>query len=362
MTTKQQYLELTQLRRDNGSVGRQLRCIYRECLDGALHRLDKTYRAFFRRLGAGCSPGFPRYKNPSRWTQIEFCHGNRALLFDAEQRYLRIPGVGRMRVRKGRTIPPFGRAWLVLRTGRWYACFECERTASEKRPDAVIVGIDRGVRVLAATSCGEKVPNPRFSAKNAAVSLPARTITSLTVWGADGKAVNRADRERQKAVLRLRRALEREKNARRDYLHKAARRLVDRYSVIAMERLRVRFMTRSARGSAARPGRNVRAKSGLNRAILDAGFTLFRSMIIAKAEEAGCVVLEVDPKYTSQTCPVCGARNAANRKKEHFLCITCGHDDDADVNAAKVILARAQSALRSEPYPDEESGNTRSVV
>lgn len=140
-------------------------------------------------------------------------------------------------------------------------------------------------------------------------------------------------------------------------MHKAARSLVQSYDVIALERLRVQSMTRSARGTRDNPGTNVRAKSGLNRAILDAGFAMLRLMIVAKAEEAGRQIIEVDPRYTSQTCAVCGQRDKANRRREYFKCARCGNADDADINAAKMILMRAQSALKSGLEPDEESGS-----
>lgn len=356
VTTQQQYRELTQLRASDCATGRQLRSIYRECLDGALHRLDKAYRMFFRRLAAGECPGFPRYKSPRRWRQIEYCHGNRALKLDADQRYLFIPGIGPMRLRRGRRIGEYGRAWIVLHNERWYACFECERPLTQAPAGLHMVGIDRGVRVLAATSAGKKIANPRFAANDIRVGLHSRSVSSLTLCGTDGKAANRGDRQRKKAVMRLRRAHERQRNARRDYLHKASRQLVNGYAVLVLEALNVRSMTRSARGTADAPGRHVRAKAGLNKAILDSGFTIFRSMIIAKAEEAGRTVIEVNPKYTSQTCSNCFQRDARYRKQGRFQCGNCGYTDDADVNAAKVILARAQSALKSKPNPGEESG------
>lgn len=356
ITTIQQYHEITALRRESGYDGKRLRAVYRECLDAALHRLDLAFAAFHRRLASQDIAGYPRYKSPSRWSQIEFCHGNRALVFDEPQRRLRIPGVGWMPLRRGRLVPAFGRAWLICKNERWYACFECERDKACGLTTTKMVGVDRGIRVLMSTSDGDKIPNPRFAKSNAALAMHERAVTAATVWNADGTAANRSDRQRRKAVSRLRRAKEQEKNARRDYLHKQARELVNTYSLIALEKLNVRRMTRSARGTIDAPGRRVRAKAGLNRAMLDASFTLIRSMILAKAEEAGRQIIEVDPKYSSQTCSECWYRNPKNRRRELFKCLECGYRDDADINAAKVILLRAQSALRSEPYPGAEPG------
>lgn len=99
-------------------------------------------------------------------------------------------------------------------------------------------------------------------------------------------------------------------------------------------------MLRSARGTLTEPGRNVAAKRALNRHIADQGWGLFLSMLAYKAEEAGRRVTAVDPAYSSQTCAVCGAVDAGSRRDERFRCLVCGHADNADVNAARVILDR----------------------
>jgi putative transposase len=140
----------------------RIRGVYRECLDAALHRLELAYRAFFRRVKQGQTPGFPRFKSFRRWDQLEFPHGNRALIFEPDQCRVRIPGAGWVKNRKGRTVPTYGRAWIVRKNSRWYACFECERAvrSAADRPHGV-VGIDRGVHVLVATSDGRLSANPR---------------------------------------------------------------------------------------------------------------------------------------------------------------------------------------------------------
>jgi putative transposase len=90
------------------------------------------------------------------------------------------------------------------------------------------------------------------------------------------------------------------------------------------------------------PGRNVRAKAALNRALLDAGFGLLETLIREKAEHAARMVISVDPMFTSQTCAECAHVAKASREGAHFVCVRCGHVADADVNAARVILARAE--------------------
>ena len=113
-------------------------------------------------------------------------------------------------------------------------------------------------------------------------------------------------------------------------------------------------MVRSARGTVDEPGKNVRAKAGLNRSLLDAGFGILATLIREKAEYAARVVVRVDAKYTSQTCAACGHVARESREGPCFVCVRCGHQDDADVNAARNILARAvQSAPMSELSPGD---------
>lgn len=115
-------------------------------------------------------------------------------------------------------------------------------------------------------------------------------------------------------------------------------------------------MTRSSRGDAAHPGRNVAAKSALNRHLMDAGFGLLRKMIAAKAEETARAVVEVDGRFSSLECSRCGHRARESRRRRRFACVACGFRLHADVNAALVIRRRAQSALKSGPDPAEDAG------
>ena len=107
-------------------------------------------------------------------------------------------------------------------------------------------------------------------------------------------------------------------------------------------------MTRSAKGAVEQPGVNVAAKSGLNKAILDASWGILTDMVVYKAEEAGTDIIPVNAPYTSQRCYACGHTAKGNRDKEKFRCVKCGHTDHADTNAAKNIL-RLGLSLRGTP-------------
>jgi putative transposase len=128
-----------------------------------------------------------------------------------------------------------------------------------------------------------------------------------------------------------------------------SRRLVDRYDLIAHEKLQITNMTRRPRPRPNDEGgqdpNGAAAKAGLNREILSAGWGQLLRMIAYKAEEAGRTVIAVDPRNTSRTCHECGHVDEANRAGTAFCCTACGHQAHADVNAARNIL-RAGLARR----------------
>ncbi len=117
-------------------------------------------------------------------------------------------------------------------------------------------------------------------------------------------------------------------------------------AIIVVEKLKVGNMSRSGKGTEKKPGRNVRAKSGLNRAILDQGWGKFLRQLSYKQERRGGLLISVNPHYTSQMCNCCGFVDSSNRKSQaDFKCIACGHEDHADVNAAKNILAAGHAVF-----------------
>ena len=345
VTTQQQYKEITELRAED----QRIRAVYRECQDAVLHRLDLAFAAFFRRIRSGETPGYPRFKPASRWKQLEFPHGNRALkLLGENQDRLTVPGVGTMRLRKGREVPAFGRAFVVVKNGRWYATFECSREPQPLPKTGKIIGVDRGVYVLAATSEGELIRNGRFQQRRARITTRLqRELEALTKRDERKRCVNRDDPKRIAAVRRLARAREREANCRLDALHKKALKLIRSADVIGLEKLDLRAMTRSARGTVEAPGRNVAAKRGLNRVMLDAGFGILARLIGEKAEYAVREVIAVEPRYSSQTCGRCRHVSAKSRRRRRFACVSCGFTTHVDVNAALEIRRRAQSARTS---------------
>jgi len=137
------------------------------------------------------------------------------------------------------------------------------------------------------------------------------------------------------------------RHARKDFLHKHSTAIAKNHGVVVVEALKVRNMSASAKGTVEEPGRMVRQKSGLNRAILDQGWSAFKTMLAYKLADRGGRVVEVNAAYTSQTCSACGCVNSANRlSQSDFACVNCAHAANADTNAAINILRRADSALK----------------
>ena len=157
-------------------------------------------------------------------------------------------------------------------------------------------------------------------------------------------ACKRGSNNRRKAVWQLRRMRRRLAVRNRNACHRITTDLVRRFGTIAVEKLRITNMTRSAAGTVEEPGKNVAAKSGLNRSIQEQTWGLLRQQLAYKAEWAGRRFVEVDPRYTSQDCSRCGARHNPG-KSERYDCPTCGVSLDRDVNAAVNILRAGNLAL-----------------
>ncbi len=225
--------------------------------------------------------------------------------------------------------------------GRWTASLQVERSETVQALDLPpTLGIDVGLTAFAATSEG-------------ALVAPLKALTRQQVrLRRYQRAVARKQKRssnRRKAVARLGRLHARIAAQRADWLHKLTTTLADAHPVIAIEDLRVKNMSASAKGTADAPGRNVRQKAGLNRGILDAAWGEFRRQLEYKLAWRGGRVYAVDPAYSSRECRACCHESADNRKTQSvFACVACGYTEHADVHAAKVILARAIAANEAE--------------
>jgi putative transposase len=262
-----------------------------------LRRLNTVLAAYFKRArgakGSARRVGYPRFKPYQRFDQVLFVAGD-------------------------------GARWEPADANRWaHASFHSVGRVKS-------VGVDLGVARFLTTSDGEIIANPRF-------------LKAAQGWIVDLQRRKERARPGSGNRRRLRRALAKEwrrlRNQRRDFHHNTARGLVDTCDTIAVEELRAVAMTVTASGAVEAPGRNVAAKAGLNRSILDAGWGQFTSILVAKAESAGRRVVLVNPASTSIDCHTCGAR-CTRPRQDTVVCPTHGALD-ADLNGARNIATRA---------------------
>jgi putative transposase len=303
-----------------------------------LRRLNASFAAYLKRAGdakgKGRRVGQPRFKPYQRFDQVLFVAGDGAKWEPADGArwaHATFRAVGRVKVSQHRTLAGRVKTLQLKREHRrWYVLVVTETEPVPLPTAGRAVGIDVGVARFLTTSDGEVVTNQRFldSAQWGLAELQRRKQHARPGSG------NRR---------RLRRALAKEwrkvRNRRRDFHHKTARALVDTCDAIALEHLRVAAMTATAAGTIEAPGRNVAAKAGLNRSILDAGWAQFTSILVAKAESAGRRVVLVHPALTSIDCHACGAR-CRRPRQDTVVCLVHG-ELDADLNGARNIAARA---------------------
>jgi putative transposase len=252
---------------------------------------------------------------------------------------VRLPKLGPVRLRWTRPVGGTIRNATVSRDGgRWYISFCVEDGVAEVAPNGLPpVGVDRGVVVAVATSDGDLHDQAFVTAGEARrlKRLQQRLSRSIRVHGR-----NRRSGRRDQVRAQLGRLNARIRHRRTDFAAQTAVRLVREHGLVAVEGLRIPNMVRSAKGSIEQPGRNVRAKAGLNRAILAKGWGAFILKLEHAARYHGAEVVKVNPAYTSQTCNACKPVAQESRESQAvFQCVACGHQDNADVNAAKNILA-----------------------
>jgi putative transposase len=297
-----------------------------QILQQALKDLERAYRNFFEKRAA-----FPRFKKKGRGESFRFPQGTR---LDQRSDRIYLPKLGWVRYRNSRAVP--GKVCNVtasLSGGRWLISIQTRREDAPRiHPATGAVGIDMGVARFATLSDGT-VYEPLNSFKHHQRRL-AHYQRMMSRRGKLGKNWQKARRKVQKVYARI-------GNCRRDYLHKATTAISKNHAMVCLEDLKVRNMSRSAAGSLESPGRNVRAKSGLNRSILDQGWFEFRRQLQYKLGWNGGMLIVVPPHNSSRECPACGHSEAANRTTQaQFRCVECGFSENADRVGAINILAR----------------------
>jgi putative transposase len=300
-----------------------LKTVHSQVLQNIVDRLDKSFQAFFRRCKAGEKPGFPRFRGAHRYDS--FCYPQSGFTLLGKE--IVLSKIGRIRMKMHRSIQGEIKTCTLKKStsGAWDITLSCEVKAVSLPAKADAIAIDVGLESFATFSNGEKIENPRFFKKGEkALAKAQRKLSKL----------QKGTKERGKAGKAVAKIHERIKNQRKDFCHKQARKIVDRYQYICVEDLNVKNMIEG---------------SPLAKSITDASWNQFRQFLTYKAAEAGRKLGLVNPAYTSQACSQCGHLELKKLTERKHECSQCGYTAHRDLNAAQNILALGLDGLGEIP-------------
>lgn len=334
-----------------------------------LRRLDKAFKAFFARCARGQSPGFPRFKSLARMPGIGFkghgdgwrfapklAAGGRCDDFGAvrwgKHASLRLQGIGQIRCRgQARAGGLIKSCELLHRQGQWHVSLtlECADADVARTPhEHHAIAADWGVETLltlvrtdgAHRVVTESVANPRWT-KTAQERLVAldRAVSRK----------RRGSRNWRKACAVRGRVKAKLARQRHEHQHQITAAIAARAAIFATEKLALKNLTASARGTVNEPGRNVEQKGGLNREILDTAPAALLQKLAYKVRETGGLYLEAPTKLLkpSQTCPQCAAQQRKLLRERWHCCRVCGHEEHRDAASARTVLRWALGTMQS---------------
>jgi len=299
-----------------------LKSVYSQVLQNVNIRVDLAFKAFFRRVKTGETPGYPRFKGKGWYDSLTYPQYGNGL--SVEGNALKLSKIGTLKVIMHRPIEGTIKTVTIRRrAGKWYACFSCEVESSTVEASGQAIGVDVGLESFATFSNGEKIENPRFFRKDEKALAKAQRKLSKCEKGT---------LERAKARKVVAHIHERTTNRRRDFAHKLSRRLVNEFSLIAFENLDIKDMQDG----------NWRS---MNKSIADAAWSQLVTYTTYKAESAGCRVVLVDPRNTSKRCSRCNSIVEKTLATRTHNCPICGLSLDRDENAAINILRLGLQSL-----------------
>jgi len=302
-------------------------------LQHALKDLEKAYKNFFEKRA-----DFPNFKRKGSGDSFRYPDPKQIKLDQINDRIF-LPKLGWLRYRNSRDVLGEVRNVTVSQSGgKWFASIQTQREVEQPLPTATTaIGIDVGIARFATMSDGDFIaPLNSFKQHQQRLVRYQRRMSRKVKFSSNWK----------KAKARVQKIHARIANARRDFLHKTTTTISKSHALVCIEDVQVRNMSKSSKGTIEQPGKKVRQKSGLNRAILDQGWGEFRRQLGYKVEWNGGILLAVPPHHTSQTCPACAHVSKDNRQTQaKFLCVGCGYENHADVVGAINVLARGHRVL-----------------
>ncbi|MGP7734544.1 RNA-guided endonuclease InsQ/TnpB family protein [Oceanimonas smirnovii] len=307
--------------------------------DNLQQKLKDLHSAWMRYFDKSLAAEKPRFKKKGKnQDAIRFVNFNKYCQLDAKR--VKLPGkLGWLKFRESRQVQGVIKNCTVsLKSGHWYISFQVEQEVADPcHPSASAVGVDMGVARFVTLSDGSHLkPLNAFRKHEKRLAVEHRKLSRKVKFSANWK--------KQKA--KVQNIHTRIANCRNDYLHKASTSISKNHAMIAIEDLRVSNMSKSAQGTEEQHGTNVKAKSGLNKSILDQGWHEFRRQLEYKQSWSGGMVVAVPAHHTSQTCPNCGHVSKENRQTQaRFKCIECDYMNNADVVGALNVLERGHRLL-----------------
>jgi putative transposase len=259
--------------------------------------------------------------------------------FKLDNRRIFLPKIGWIAFHKSCEIPgKIKNITVTSRGGKWFASIQVEQMIEvERHASDSELGIDAGINCFAAFSDGRMVEGVHSFRKHEKGLAREQRKLSRKKRGSENW------KKQKRKISKLHHTIA---NVRSDFLHKLSTDISKNQAKVYVEGLQITNMSASAKGSIEEPGKNVKAKSGLNKSILDQGWFEFKRQLDYKLYWRGGMLVEVNPRHTSQRCSCCGYTVKENRASQDvFRCRVCGHEENADVNAAKNIRTVGQTGM-----------------
>lgn len=331
-----------------------LKDCHSQILQQTLKSLDRAFKDAFDKKQA--NKRIPRFKQKFSSNGFRYPQG-----FKIDNRRVFLPKIGWVGFHKSRKIEGKPKNITVKReSDGWYFSVQTEiEVADPVHPSNSTVGIDLGISRFATLSNGEYI-EPLNALKKEKIKLVnaqrklARQKKKSSNW-----------KKQKKTIRNIHRRIQ---NSRNDFLHKHSTAISKNHAIVFVEDLRILNMSKSAQGTVDEPGKNVKAKSGLNRSILDQAWGYFRIQLEYKLNWLGGEFRVVNPKYTSQQCPNCRKIDSENRKTQsEFVCQGCSYENHADVVGSMNVLAAGLAVMACEANSigsrqQEPVGNRKKVL
>ena len=292
--------------------------VYSQTLQNVAVKVDLAFKAFFRRVKAKEKPGYPRFKGEDRYDSFTFPQTGFEIINDT----IKLSKIGSIKIKLHHPVEGTIKTCTIRRrANKWYVCFSVNYEPKPLRESNKAVGLDVGLETFATFSTREKIENPRFFKTEQKALAKAQKKLSKQKNGS---------LERKKAKKVVIRVHERIANRRHNFTHQEARKIVNKFGIICIEKLKVKNMM------------NNHTKvfdHKLNKSIADVAWSQFAQQLFFKAEEAGRKVIAIEPRGTSQRCSQCGTIVKKDLSVRWHKCPVCGLHIHRDLNASFNILA-----------------------